>query len=112
MTKFEVLLVVKDEAAVKERISGQGNINVHTAPDEEQAIEQMQAVQMDIVVYEGNSNFAERNKLKSLKNILAPGAVLIEFDMRNISALPDDLEMAMQQINASLDGGAKYFDGV
>lgn len=110
MKKFEVLLIVNNRDLVVQKLSGHNNITVHFADDEEAAIEQMHQKHIDIIVYEGSADFALRNKLKSLKTILAPDAVIIEYDQRNIHALPDDLEMAMQDINKRIDGKPRIFD--
>ena len=111
MKKFEILLVVNNKTIVTEKLIRQNNINLYSADDEEQAIEKMQALNIDIIIYEGAGDFAIRNKLKSLKQILAPNAVIIEYDERNINALPDDLEIAMQKVNANYDGGPRFYDG-
>lgn len=111
MKKFDVLLIVKNKAAVIEKLSGHNNINLYEADDEERAIEKMQSQNIDIIVYEGVADFAVRNKLKSLKQILAPDAEILEYDARNINALPDDLEMAMEKINLKYDGKPRFFEG-
>lgn len=110
MTKFEVLLVVKNTGALIEKLKGHNNINIHVATDEESAIDQMNAKNIDIIVYEGSGDFSQRNKLKSLKTILRPDAEIVEYDERNLNALPDDLEMVMQKINSKYDGKPNFFE--
>lgn len=111
MTKFEVLLVVKNAGALIEKLKHHDNINIYLAAGEEAAIDQMNAKNIDIIVYEGSADFSQRNKLKSLKTILRPDAEIIEYDERNLNALPDDLEMAMQKINSKYDGTPRFFEG-
>lgn len=111
MKKFEILLVVKSTVPVIEKLKNHNNINIHLANDEEQAIDQMSARNIDIIVYEGSADFSLRNKLKSLKTILRPDAEIVEYDERNLNALPDDLEMAMEKINSKYDGKPKFFEG-
>lgn len=110
MKKFDVLIVVKEAQRIIDFFAEYNNVILHTATGEEQAIEQLQARDVDIIIYEGSGDFGLRNKLKSLKTILRPDAEIIEYDERNISALPDDLEMAMQKVNANKTGNNKFYD--
>ncbi|MFV0606979.1 MAG: hypothetical protein ACK5NK_14185 [Niabella sp.] len=112
MKKFEVLLVVKNSQPVLDKLSSRININIAKATDEEAAIEQMQQKEVDIIVYEGGADFSMRNKLKSMQKMLVPHAEIIEYDERNLNALPDDLEIAMQKINDRYDGKPQFFDGL
>lgn len=111
MNKFEILLVVKNSDVLIEKLKDHNNINIHLAADEEAAIDEMNAKNIDIIVYEGSGDFSQRNKLKSLKTILRPEAEIIEYDERNLNGLPDDLEMTMQKINSKYDGKPRFFEG-
>lgn len=110
MKKFEVLLLVKEPAALRELLQHRQNINLSAVNDAEQAIEWMQNRGTDIIIFETGTDFPAANKLRTMQRILNPNAVIVDFNKWNFEQISQDLEMAMEQVNRNLSGGTSFHD--